>query len=177
MVRALTAVLSIKLRQLWRSARVLGVMLLGGCLISTVCAEDAPAHFQTKRRRPVTTTTAGPALVFTVPGGDIGGCQLVRPAAGWPKQVILRLLGPAPYYEGFHLSTKGWTLGESLRPGEGTWSLRRKDAAGQFIAPAAAPETFRINVTKTNAGLEFTLPAELLKDADPVVVEWVDFYR
>ncbi|MCE9608889.1 MAG: hypothetical protein K8R23_01545 [Chthoniobacter sp.] len=146
-------------------------------LALTVRAEDAPSQFQNKRRRPVTMTTEGQALVFTVPGGDIGGCQIVRPAAGWPKQVILRLLGSAPYYEGFHLSTKDWTLGESLRPGETTMSLQRRDAAGRLHAPAAGPETFRIKITKTEVGLEFAMPAELLKDSDQVVVEWVDFYR
>lgn len=155
-------------------------VFLAALLVCTAHAGDGGGG--RNRSRPVTVIPAGKGIVFSVAGGDIGGCTLVRPEGGWPAQVTLRLQWKRPaggtYYEGFFLSTDRWTLGESLRPGENAWTLRRADAAGKFSNdPQQKTEAIRAVVKETAEGLEFVIPAPLLDGAAQIEVRWIDFYR
>lgn len=156
-----------------------------GSVLFAVLLAVCPAHAESvgeRRNRQVTATAEGKGITFSVAGGDIGGCTLVRPEGGWPAQVTLRLVWKrqvgGTYYEGFHLSTDRWQLGESLRPGENAWTLRRADAAGKFSNDRQQKtETIRAVVKETAAGLEFVVPAPLLDGAERIRVQWIDFYR
>ena len=157
-------------------------VFLAALLVCTAHAEDGDPQFRRNRSRPVTVIPAEKGIVCSVVGGDIGGCTLVRPEGGWPAQVTLRLQWKRPaggtYYEGFHLSTVRWTLGESLRPGENAWTVRHADAAGKFSNdPRQKTDTIRAVVKETPEGLEFVIPASLIEGAAQIEVRWIDFYR
>ncbi len=165
----------------WRGA-VIARVLLAVLLLGQAHAAESEAPARRNRDRIVTALPEGKGIVFAVPGGDIGGCTLVRPEGGWPAQVTLRLVwkraAGGTYYEGFHLATARWQLGESLRPGENAWTLRRADAAGKFRhGPREKTETIRAVVRETAEGLEFAVPASLLEGVAKVDVRWIDFYR
>lgn len=157
-------------------------VLLAVVLLGHAHAEDGEAPTRKNRDRLVTALPEGKGMVFAVPGGDIGGCTLVRPEGGWPAQVTLRLVWKRPvggtYYEGFFLSTDRWKLGESLRPGKNEWLLRRADSAGKFRNdPREKTETIHAVVQETEAALEFVIPPALLEGTARIEVQWIDFYR
>ena len=161
--------------------RTMLILLLAVSFVALAASAGAgEGPYNIKKRRPVTVVNEGKGVIFSVQGGDIGGCNLLRPEGGWPEKVTLRLLCKwEKHYEGFSMFTdKWWIGGMGLRTGEHAWPLRRVDADEKFQdAPLDKAQTVQMEVRETADGLEFVIPARLTEGAAKIEVEWIDAYR
>jgi len=164
-------------------------LLLGGygfLLAWPALADDPAATFQLEPQRPadrLVVESQGDEVAFDVTSASGIGRATIRPTKGrWPRQVRLRFgyatAGQAfETLEQFVLETPRLRVqGASKSAEQSLWLL--PDPQGIFPQNDADPAgTVRLRAVPRGAQLELQLPRDLLRDSEPLRIEWIDFFR
>jgi hypothetical protein len=168
------------------------IALAAGLLLSLAAAgcarpraATAPAALDAGARvaRPGDTLTAtisaGQAVLLITSPSGIGRAAFAPPES-WPRSVLLRFQHapgvPFKSLESLTIATPRLRAAGSVNT-SGRAEFAFADAAGAFPPNAPPAGSLNLLITVTASSAEALLPDHLLAGAEPVEIEWVDFWR